>query len=255
MLKRFLILGSLCLVFFLVSLKYGHAQNSQTGTSQAEIWLKEDNSALRERLKELKNSVVQQQKNQAELEARLAQLQKTKDSCVQTPKETGDSRSKTEPLSERISALQKEKGILETMLGVKAKEDFRPPDKVKATEKSFDKVVHLNLAYAYGRQGKTKDAIKEYLEVSQYDPQDKDTHYNLGYLYCMENRYQEAIDEYRKSLKGTSQDREAYYNLAVIYSAALKDSSTAQEYYQKFTQLSSAGKNSPAKKKGVSPRK
>ena len=255
MLKRFLIPGSCCLIFCLVFIKYGHAQPGQAETSQAEIWLKEDNSALRERLKELKNSVAQQQKTQAELEARLVQLQKTKDVCVEKPKDDGGSRLKTEPLSEKISALQKEKGILETMLGLKVKDDFRPPDKVKAAEKSFDKVVHLNLAYAYGRQGKTKEAIKEYLEASQYDPQDKDIHYNLGYLLSMENSYQEAIDEYRKSLKGTSQDREVYYNLAVIYATALKDSSTAQEYYQKFLQLASAGKNSAAKRKGVSPRK
>lgn len=134
-------------------------------------------------------------------------------------------------LNEKVASLEKEAGILEAMLN--QQREGKPPSLVKGNESNWNKIIHVNLGFAYGIKGKTKEAIEEYKKALEYDPQDRDIHYNLGYLLAKNNRYKEAIEEYRKAIKGSPEDKEVYYNLAVIYATAIKDQKIANQYYQK----------------------
>ncbi len=118
-LKRVLTLISCCLIFYPAFIQYGHAQSKHRGSSREEMWLKEDNFALRERLKELQNNLVEQNRIQLELEETLEKLKQKKDSPGQVAADDSDSlKSKVDLLNSQIVALEKEKDILETMLEV-----------------------------------------------------------------------------------------------------------------------------------------
>jgi tetratricopeptide (TPR) repeat protein len=62
--------------------------------------------------------------------------------------------------------------------------------------------LHYNMAQVYSREGRFKDAEKEYLEALKLDPTDADVHYNLGVLYDdeLKNKRQAAV-HYRRYLK------------------------------------------------------
>ena len=134
-------------------------------------------------------------------------------------------------LNEKVASLERGASILEAMLN--QQRDIKPPSLVRGDEKGWDKVVHLNLGFAYAIKGKTKEAIEEYKKALEYGPEDKDVHYNLAYLLAKRNRYKEAIEEYKKAIKGSPEDKEVYYNLAVIYATIIKDQELADQYYQK----------------------
>lgn len=164
---------------------------------------------LNKKLKYFKNIILHQNKTQTELKRQIASLE------------------------EKNTALEKENAALESMLSIQAV-DLRKPELIKADEKNLNKVINLNLGFAYGIKGQIKEAIVEYEMALRYDPDNKDIHYNLGYLLSKDNKYIQAIEEYKKALTGSPQDREVYYNLTIIYAIYLKDSKTAQQYYQKF---------------------
>jgi len=118
-LKRVLTLISCCFIFCPAFIQYGHAQSKQRGLSREEMWLKEDNLALRERLKELQNNLAEQNRIQLELEEIVEKLKQKKDSPGQAAADDrGSLKSKVDLLNSQIVALEKEKDILETMLEV-----------------------------------------------------------------------------------------------------------------------------------------
>lgn len=144
-------------------------------------------------------------------------------------------------LKKRIQELERDNSVLESMLSLRQAE-MRQPALAERGEKSPDKVIHVNLGFAYGIKGRIEEAIDEYRKALEYDPKDKDIHYNLGLLLSRKNRHKEAIEEYKKSIKGTAEDKEVYYNMAVIYSTGMKDKNTAAEYFQKFLEIASGNR-------------
>jgi len=140
-------------------------------------------------------------------------------------------------LKKRIKELERDKSLLESMLSLRQAQ-IRQPDLALKGENP-DKIIHLNLGYAYGSKERIEEAISEYQKALEYDPKDKDIHYNLGFLLSRKNRYKEAIKEYEKSIKGSAEDREVYYNMAVIYASDLKDQNSAKKYMEKFLETSS----------------
>jgi len=228
-----------CVFFSAVCVKYTYCQ--ETALSKQEAWLKEDNLALIQRLKEFKDIVFEQNKVRLQLEEKVAQLEKEKAACGKDlPADAKGLREKANSLNDRIKALEKEKDILQAMLKLK-ESDLRQPEKVKPQERSLEKVIHANLGYAWALQGKTKNAINEYLIAAKCDPMDKDIHFNLGFLYAQENKFKESIEEYNKSLKIAGEDKEVYYNLAVLYSVCLHDTVSAQRCYEKYLALHNEG--------------
>jgi len=56
--------------------------------------------------------------------------------------------------------------------------------------------AHNNLGNIYFREGRTDEAINEYLTALKLEPDSTETHYNLGNIYFREGRTDEAINEY-----------------------------------------------------------
>jgi tetratricopeptide (TPR) repeat protein len=181
--------------------------------------LTKENLSLKKKIEDLEQTISRQNKAQLELQKQLTHL------------------------NEKVASLEREASILEAMLN--QERDMKPPLLVRGDEKSWDKIIHVNLGFAYAIKSKMKEAIEEYKKALEYDPQDKDIHYNLGYLLAKNNRYKEAIEEYKKAIKGSPEDKEVYYNLAVIYTTIIKDEQIASQYYQKFLMIKDAVKESP----------
>ena len=183
------------------------------------VTLAQENLSLKKKIENLEQTISRQNKAQLELEKQLTRL------------------------NEKVASLERGASILEAMLS--QQREIKPPLLIRGNEKSWDKVVHLNLGFAYAIKGKTKEAIEEYKKALEYGPEDKDIHYNLGYLLAKSNRYKEAIEEYKKAIKGSPEDKEVYYNLAVIYTTIIKDQQIANQYYQKFLTIKDAVREFP----------
>jgi tetratricopeptide (TPR) repeat protein len=210
-LKRLLILF-ICISFLATSRAISAQENKTKAKSpprpQADLSsLTKENLSLKKKIEDLEQTISRQNKAQLELQKQLTFL------------------------NEKAAALERGASILEAMLN--QQREIKPPSLVRGDEKSWDKVVHLNLGFAYAMKGKITQAIEEYKKALEYDPEDKDIHYNLGYLLAKRNRYKEAIEEYKKAIKGSAEDKEAYYNLSVIYATIIKDQELANQYYQK----------------------
>jgi len=62
--------------------------------------------------------------------------------------------------------------------------------------------MHFNMAAVYAKEGRLKEAEREYLRALRLDPNDPEVHYNLGILYDDElNETRRAAMHYRKYLK------------------------------------------------------
>lgn len=83
-----------------------------------------------------------------------------------------------------------------TALLEKAREEVR---QVSDTEK---RDMHYNMAAVYAKEGKFRDAEREYLRALRLDPADAVVHYNLGILYDDNlNNKRRAAMHYRRFLK------------------------------------------------------
>jgi len=68
-------------------------------------------------------------------------------------------------------------------------------------------------------------------------------HYNLAVMYDRNGDYKNACKEYLESLKVSSDDPDTHYNLAIIYDDHLDDKKRAIEHYERYLELSPAGKD------------
>jgi len=211
---------------------------------QLEIATKEGRG-LKQRLQNLEKekdiAAISQKERISVLEKDNKQL---KDETEAITKERKGVKQRLLGLEKAYVSLAREKAILEAMCSTFSGQ-LRSSGLAKADEQNFDKVVALNLGYAYGNQGKLGEAIREYRKALARDPFNKDIHYNLGFLFAKQKKYRAAIEEYKQALKGSIQDAEVYSNLAVIYATALKDQKTADEFYQKFLEISSKKETTP----------
>ena len=212
-------------ISFLATSRAISAQENKTKTKppprpQANLSsLTKENLSLKKKIEDLEQTISRQNKAQLELQKQLTRL------------------------NEKAASLERGASILEAMLN--QQRDMKPSLLVSGSESSWDKVIHINLGFAYAIKGKTKEAIEEYKKALEYGPEDKDIHYNLGYLLAKRNRYKEAIEEYKKAIKGSPEDKEVYYNLAVIYTTIIKDQQIANQYYQKSLTIKDAVREFP----------
>ena len=77
-----------------------------------------------------------------------------------------------------------------------AREDVRRIDSAEKRD------MHFNMAAVYAKEGRFRDAEREYLRALDIDPADADVHYNLGILYDdeLKNKRRAAM-HYRKYLR------------------------------------------------------
>ncbi|MBM3246179.1 MAG: tetratricopeptide repeat protein [Candidatus Omnitrophica bacterium] len=239
--KYFIVSG--CLLLCLAP-KFSLAKGQEKDQAKAQVSaLTAKITALEKEKNKVALALQNKDKEAQELKKQVQQL-KTKEAKLGVDKtavqdaEKNNLKKQIAVLRDTAAALEKEKAILEAAFNWQARY-LRRPAAVGPQGENFDKIIHSNLGFAYGMQGRTKEAVAEYKKALQYDPQDKDNYFNLGYLLSQERRYKEAIAEYQKAIKGLPQDKEIYYNVAMIYANGLKDQKAADEYYQKFLKVSS----------------
>ena len=75
----------------------------------------------------------------------------------------------------------------------------------------------VNLGYAYSRQGRFDQAIREFQAALKLDSEDYQLYSNLGVAYKGQGRNEEAILEFQKALRLKPDDGLTYYNLGNIY--------------------------------------
>ncbi len=162
------------------------------------------------------------ERERQELEKKLAAIQ----SAEQRQKEERERLSRQIPqmeqeiaalraaLAQRASAATTANTEVETLrLELEKREDrLRKAERMAALlEEAHEKVLrasqmekrdlHYNLGVIYAREGRPKDAEREYLCAFRLDPRDADVHFNLGILYeeALGNKAR-AILHYRKYL-------------------------------------------------------
>lgn len=78
----------------------------------------------------------------------------------------------------------------------------RARDDVKQVVDKQNRDAHYNMAVTFARDGKYRDAEREYLAALSLDPNDADSHYNLGILYDEQlSDPKRAATHYRQYLK------------------------------------------------------
>jgi len=69
----------------------------------------------------------------------------------------------------------------------------------------------------YYDKGMLDEAIEEFKEVLEIDPDDAETHYNLGNAYADKEMFNEAIPAYKKAIELNPGFIDAYLNLGTVY--------------------------------------
>ncbi len=88
-------------------------------------------------------------------------------------------------------------------------------DTVRKMPESFK--AHNGLGIVYDKQGRSDEAIKEYLTAIRFKPVYADAHNSLGNVYAKQGRIDEAIKEYKLALSIDPNYPEAHYNLGTAY--------------------------------------
>jgi tetratricopeptide (TPR) repeat protein len=76
---------------------------------------------------------------------------------------------------------------------------------------------HFDQAVQYEEQKMPEEALKEYKQAIQLNPQYADAHYRLGALYHTLNAYSSAVDEYQKVLEIDPNYRGIHTAMAHVY--------------------------------------
>ena len=74
--------------------------------------------------------------------------------------------------------------------------------------------AHNNLGMALAEQNRIDEAIVEFREVLQIDPQDADGHHNLGNALARKGRLGEAVEQFHEALRIHPGHAKAHYDLA-----------------------------------------
>lgn len=86
-------------------------------------------------------------------------------------------------------------------------------------------LIHTNLGYAFARLGKVDDAMAQWREALQFQPNYPDAHYDLATILSQQGAVDDAIHEYRETLAARPDDVEAHTSLAnaLIEKGQLRD--------------------------------
>ena len=95
---------------------------------------------------------------------------------------------------------------------------------------SRNAIAHGNLGLFLAGQGRRDEAIAQYREALEINPDYVQAHGNLGAALAQQGRVDEAIAEYRELLKISPRDAEAYCNLGLALASAGRLDEAAAEY-------------------------
>jgi len=90
-------------------------------------------------------------------------------------------------------------------------------------------------AYNYSQQGKIKEALSEYQQILDNQPNDKKAKYNMAVLLVKLGKYENAAKHFSE-LANESPDlkRDCLYNLVIIYGKYLNNQEKAGNYYNQL---------------------
>ncbi len=95
---------------------------------------------------------------------------------------------------------------------------------------SFTELTHYTMGLIYDAYGMSEEAVSEYKQVLQYNPESYHTRLKLGTNYARLGLLQEAVDELRLASTLNPEDLQARYLLALIYSTRKEFDLAAAEY-------------------------
>jgi len=90
------------------------------------------------------------------------------------------------------------------------------------------------------------DARRDVGEVSKR--QQRDMHYNMALVYAKEGKFREAEREYLRALRLDPTDSESHYNLGILYDDQFNDKRRAAMHYRRYLKLNPNGQDADAVK-------
>jgi tetratricopeptide (TPR) repeat protein len=82
---------------------------------------------------------------------------------------------------------------------------------------------HLDKGVEYAEQGRIDDAIAQFSEAIELDPQFGWAYHNRGFTYFLLGNYQRAIDDFDEAIRLDPQDAETRASRALAYTGLGKD--------------------------------
>ncbi|RJP28044.1 MAG: tetratricopeptide repeat protein [Candidatus Omnitrophota bacterium] len=95
---------------------------------------------------------------------------------------------------------------------------------------------HIAEGKRYFAEGKYEEAIKEFRDLIDIEPQSFEGYQNLGVVYAVLRRYDEAKDNFETALKLSPNSSEPYIALGKLYDE-LQDYQKSLFYYNKATEI------------------
>jgi tetratricopeptide (TPR) repeat protein len=89
---------------------------------------------------------------------------------------------------------------------------------------------HFDKAWAYTCKGQMDQAVNEYRETLQIDPNDVDAHNNLGNALALQGRLDEAIEHFSQALKLEPDTPSLHVNLGIMLARQGKHSEAMSEF-------------------------
>jgi len=89
---------------------------------------------------------------------------------------------------------------------------------------------HNNLGVAYEKEGRTDEAIREYLLAIQINPDYDEAHYNLGVAYEKKGRIKDAVQELLTAIRISPAYGQAHNNLGIIYGRTGRTDEAVREF-------------------------
>ena len=77
-------------------------------------------------------------------------------------------------------------------------------------------VIHNNLGFVLGDQGKLNEAIEHFAEALRIEPNNADAHYSMGLAFTRQDRLSEAVSCYKNALKFSPENFQAHNNIGMI---------------------------------------
>lgn len=106
----------------------------------------------------------------------------------------------------------------------------------------YEKALN-NLGVTRYEQGRFEDAIDYFKRAIGINPGNAQSYINLGIIYLPAGRSDEALSMFQDALRYDPRSPEAHYNLALLWERR-GDRNRAQQYYEKFVELT--GSSNPA---------
>jgi tetratricopeptide (TPR) repeat protein len=180
--------------------------------------------------KELESAVKMRGTDKRSLEEKLAQAQ-TSESIM--AKELAKTRDEVIRLQKELISLGSAVTLKEGQLKAKERE---LKELMAELDRRDRRIEELQRMYSVLEQSRSKVRERELVEK-------RDMHYNMAVVYARDGRYKDAEREYLRALEIDPSDAESHFNLGVLYEQSFKDKQKAARHYRKYLELCPGGED------------